>query len=464
MVTNWRGRPRVEDDMAGLPEQKIEIVRTLVQSAPDSVVGNLQAALMNAGADPALSSVRRLVEVEAADRRLRNVVLAAIAPLCVGDGRDPDYLRFPAATLSAIWRGLRTSCPHEVEFAAAVLIDFRPDESSPEPFDDLVRRALGGLRVGQQPDFVRAAELADAARPNGAAELCACLKLAPIVREATLRLPEWFGRVSEEKAAIARLAYKDAVGVSEDAGPRFFEMLAGQLADPWMILRVISVVMDRPEETYLSASELAIFAERIFKSIDENLVEVGRLKPDDGPVRAREVGKIVEKITLQIGLIDESIELARASGWGKRLADQKHALATVVERRLREADRAVIAALPRAPMRVARVMKDMPRLTEAPDVKAVNQALTLLQFAEETRNSANYGGFASMRAKVLESIGETLDVYVEEVLDMMRHDEVEDPAIGHSFLDHAARFAGLVRDRRAAEIVRRRAAALNAAA
>jgi len=464
MVHGWRGRPRVECDMAGLPEQKIEIVRTLVQSAPDSVVGSLQAALMNAGADPALSSVRRLVEVEAADRRLRNTVLAAIAPLCVGDGRDPERLRFPAATLGAIWRGLRTVAPHEVEFAAAVLIDFRPDESSPQPFDDLVRRALAGLRNRQQVDFARAADLADGARPNGAAELCACLELAPIVREATLRLPEWIGRISEDKAAVARLAYKDAVTVSEDAGPRFFEMLAGQLADSWMVLRIISVVMDRPADAYLAASELAIFPERVFKAIDEGLVEVTRLKADDGPPRARAVGKVVETITLQIGQIDESIELGRESAWGKRLADQKKTLAAVVERRLREAEKAVVAALPRAPMRVARVMKEMPRLTEQPDPAAVTRALTLLHFAEELRNSANYGGFASMRTKLLESLGETLDVYVEEVLDMMRHDEVEDPAIGHGFLDLAATFAGLVRDRRAAEIVRRRAAALNAAA
>jgi hypothetical protein len=450
--------------MAGLPEQKFEIVRTLVQSAPDSVVGSLQAALANAGADPALATVRRLVEVEAADRRLRNMVLSPIAPLCVGDGRDPDRLRFPAAVLGALWRGLRTVAPHEVEFAAAILIDFRADESSPEPFDDLARRALAGLRVRQQRDFAHAADLADAARPDGYAELCACLELAPIVREATLRLPDWIGRVSEEKAALARLAYKDAVTVSEDAGPRFFEMLAGQLADSWMILRIISVVMDRPSEAYLAGSELSIFAERILKSVDEGLAEVSRLRAEGGPAHGRAVGKTVELVTLQIGQIDESIELDRSGGWGRRVADLKKTLATVVEKRLREADKAVIVALPRHPMRVARVMKDMPRLTEAPDDAAVLRAMTLLTFADELRNSANYGGFASMRAKVLESIGETLDVYVEEVLDMMRHEEVQDPALGQAFLNLAATFAGLVRDRKAAEIVRRRAAALNAAA
>ena len=47
--------------------------------------------------------------------------------------------------------------------------------------------------------------------------------------------------------------------MSDDAGPRFFEMLAAHLTEPWLILRVISGVMDRPHETYFSASELSSF-------------------------------------------------------------------------------------------------------------------------------------------------------------------------------------------------------------
>lgn len=450
--------------MAGLSEQKIEIVRTLVQSAPDRVVGGLQAALVNAGADPALSSVRRLVEVEAADRRLRNIVLGPIAPLCVGDGRDEHRLRFPAAALGAIWRGLRALYPHEVEFAAAQLIDFIPGEDSSEPFDDLVMRAAAALRLREHSDFKRAADLADGAREGGAAELSACLNIAWVVRGAILHLQEWIGRVTEERATLARLAYKDAVTVSDDAGPRFFEMLAGQLAEPWRVLKIISVVMDRPTDSYLAGSELAHFGERILTAIDEGLEQVARLDPDGGSAQAREVGKAIETITLQIGLFDEAIELSRDAGWGKRLAKHKQTLAALVERRLRDAEKAVVAALPRHPMRVARVMKDVPRLTTPPDDAAVARAMTLLNFADETRNSTNYGGFASMRAKVLESLGEALDIYVEEVLDMMRHNEVEDPEIGYKFLDLAATFNGLVRDKRAAEIVRRRAAAIAAAA
>jgi len=49
--------------MAALNERKIAIVRTLVESAPDRVVGRLQEALVDSGGDSALAGVKRLVEI-----------------------------------------------------------------------------------------------------------------------------------------------------------------------------------------------------------------------------------------------------------------------------------------------------------------------------------------------------------------------------------------------------------------
>ena len=92
--------------MDGLSERKTEIVRTLVEASPDKVVGALQAALAGAGSDGALGEVRRLVDAEAADRRLRNAVLQPIAPMFAGDGRDPTRLVFPLRALGLLWAGL----------------------------------------------------------------------------------------------------------------------------------------------------------------------------------------------------------------------------------------------------------------------------------------------------------------------------------------------------------------------
>ncbi|CAN5799869.1 hypothetical protein BH11PSE1_BH11PSE1_22080 [soil metagenome] len=224
--------------MPGLSDRKIEIVRHLVESAPDKIVGGLQNALAAASGDSVLAGVRRLVETEVADHRLRNAVLSPIAPLCVA-GIDKDHISFPPRVLALIWRGLKASFTTEVHKAERTLADYRPDETSNEPFDVLVTAAADALRAREPRDFAAAADLADESRKGGAELLLSCLALSPIIREATLRLPDWISRTTDERAAAARLAYKDAVAISDDAGPRFFEMLAAQLADRWTILRIV---------------------------------------------------------------------------------------------------------------------------------------------------------------------------------------------------------------------------------
>ncbi|WP_332767320.1 hypothetical protein [Phenylobacterium sp.] len=444
--------------MAGLPDAKIDIVRNLVEHAPDKVVTGLQNALAAAAGDTALAGVRRVVEAEVADRNLRNRVLEPIAPLFAGDAADQARIAFPRAALALIWRGLKAQAPFEVASAARALVEYRPGASSTEPFDILTQMAADGLRAGEQRDFIAAIDAIEPTRPGGTQHLLSCLTLAPIVRQATLRLPEWIGRFNEEHAAAARVAYKDASLEAEDAGPRFFEMLSAQLAEPWTILRVVSAVMDRPNEHYLADSELAIFAIRLMEAIDANLKKVADFDLNSGPPGGLAAAATVETLTLQIAEMENSIELSRESGWGFRVQKQKQTLAAVVEGRLRELDKVLGAALPNHKVRVARMMRTEPRLTLEPDAKLVDRCRTLLAFAEAIRPSANYGGFASTRAKVMEKAGESLDTYVEEVLSLVRDNEVPDREIAARFLQIAAEFAAPIHEPRAGDIVRRRAA------
>ena len=120
-------------------------------------------------------------------------------------------------------------------------------------------------------------------------------------------------------------------------------------------------------------------------------------------------------------------------------------------------------ALPSHIVKVARARKSLPRLEGAPDAKAADRGTTLLTFTEVIRTSANYGGFASTRAKVIEKVGETLDNYVEEALTLVRDHEVEDREAASAYLRHAADFVGLIREPRAGDIVRRRLVAALAA-
>ena len=101
--------------MAALSERKIAIVRTLVESAPDKVVGSLRQALAETSDESALGGVKRLVEVEVYERNLRNTVLQPIAPMCVGAGDDPHKLTFPSRVLGLVWRGVRAMDLEDVE-------------------------------------------------------------------------------------------------------------------------------------------------------------------------------------------------------------------------------------------------------------------------------------------------------------------------------------------------------------
>src|SRR6185503_7761625 len=186
-----RGRvsPAWSSWMAALSDRKIEIVRTLVETAPDKVVGGLQRALAETGGDTVLARIKELVDGEARDRMLRNAIFQPIAPLCVGDGSDKRRLVFPARALTLLWRGLKTYAPGPVEAATAaaagVVKAIAKEQRPPDPtkaFDAVIAVAAEGLRSSDVRDLRSAVELCDRARPGGADAFIACLQIAPVVR------------------------------------------------------------------------------------------------------------------------------------------------------------------------------------------------------------------------------------------------------------------------------------------
>ena len=443
--------------MGQISEAKLALVRGLIERAPDGAVRSLLLALgADGGHDAGLAHVHRLLEAEASDRRARNMTFAPVAPLC-GAGGPFNALVFPPRTLALIWRALRGEAPDEVIAAKALAADWRGDESSPQIFDALCARTADALRGGDRA-FSAAAAAADAG--SGREQLTACLDLAPVTRRALAQMPEWLGRITSEKAATLRLAYRDVVAVADDAGPRFFEMLCAHLAEPWLILRVICGVMDHPNEAYFAGSELAGFGARVLDDIDRQLAQVASFKADLGRGAARTAAAAAHRATVEIAEVEQSINLAPDGPWGRRLARQKRTLAGAIEASLKAVDDAVGRALPLQTRRMGpRAARGVPSLVRDPDPTLVEQAATLLAFMTEVRPSAAAGGFASARAKAQEALDARLDAYVEDILEDVRSADESHGGRAKAFLEIAAEFCGLARDAKAAQIVRRRAAA-----
>ena len=445
--------------MAGLSPQKIAMLKTLVAASPDELVRSLEQAIGADGSSGPLAAIGAMVEAEALERALRFAVLAPVAPL-FRPKTDDDRPAFPRAALGALWLALKADAPDMVREATRALQYFDPDEPSPAVLDELCACAAKGLIAQEAPGYAAAVAACESARPGSSSDLILCLQMAAVARPAILRLNDWIQRMTDERRATARLAYRDVTALADGAGPLLFEMLAAHLKQPATVLRVISAVMDHPGERYLAGSELARFGERSLAEIENQLTLIKAMKPGAGIAAGREAGNAVQRAIEAVSELEQAVQLSRDGPWGQRLSKLKQAIAVAVESRLKDIDDAAIHALPMQKIRYsAKLTRTAPNLTSPPDEPAIAWAMGLLTFSDVVRPSATDGGFGTVRIKVLDGLSKRIDQYVEDLLEQLRLGEVEDEARAREFLGIAANLLALARDDKSAAIVRRRAAA-----
>jgi len=286
------------------------------------------------------------------------------------------------------------------------------------------------------------------------------LELGPVAVRALAQLPAWLGRPTADQAAAARLAFRDAEALGDGGGALLLRVLAGRLAEPWTVLRLIALMHGRSSDRFLAASELAWFGDKLLDDLEAQAAAVGGFDGEGGPGAGRAAADAVSRAAATIREFETFIELKRDGPWGPRVARAKRALAEAVEGRLTGLERAVSVAFPLRPERVAgRLVRSVPRLGADPDVDTVGRAEALATFAAETASTAVDGGFGSLRAKVLEGLRERLAHYVEDLVGIAHTGDVEAAARARRYLQAAAGLVGLVEGGKAAEVVRRRAAA-----
>jgi hypothetical protein len=444
--------------MSGLTDRQILGLKTVFGVVTDALVRNLQIALADeATRGGPFAAVYELVCNEAADRRLRRLVLAPVGALCRPSAFEA--VSFPEATPRLLWRALKETAPALVEEAAAASgKPLDPDAATDPVYDQLCLSAAQGLRC-EAKAFQQASDLLDSAAKDGAATFASYLDLAPITRAALLKLPDWLGRMSEDKAAGARLTYKDAVELADDAGPQFFEMLFAHLSEPWQILRVMSAIMDHPGDRYVAVSELARFGGYIVDDIDRRLAVFRAFDPAKGIEAGIAAGEALHIAAVEIAEFETSIELSRDGPWGMRIGEQKRLLAQSAEARLGQIGKALDTALPLRMVRLGKGLRGLPKLDADPDPAALCRAEGLMAFFDHSRGSAAQSGYGAARAKAAELIEERLDQYVEDLLEMLRAEDAASIPRIHAFLEVTAGFMAQAHGEKAAQIVRRRAAA-----
>jgi hypothetical protein len=434
---------------------RLGIVRALLETAPDNVVRDLDTAL-KADTSAVLAPVRMMVRAELSDRAVRDVVLAPIAPLCSPRADGFKQAMFPGGALSRAWRGLRELEPRTVQVVVSNLV---PNGEDDPAWDDLCRAAAAAIKAND-PAMQRLVRYLEDFQPGSAAQFADYLELAPLARTGVKRLPTWLRNMTEEHAAAVRLLFKDANAVAPDSSPRLLEILLAQLSEPWRVLRIVSAMSKRGGDRYLSSSELSEFCERVLADI-ERRANLLRLFDLDGGIEAAHAAATSLSVAIhEILEFEECLDLNKEGPWGQRVLKMRGALSTLTEGYLKKSPKIVGEALPLQPVRIGGTTLRMePRLEQAPDERMVRRAMASLSFFERCRAMAAQGGFGTIRAKAGEEITHRLDSYIEDILAMIHGKELESLDHARAFIEVVAEMIGLALDEKSAQIVRRRAAA-----
>lgn len=435
MLINGRLYARTRD--MALSAEKSEQVARLFAVAPNEALQKLSGLLATAlRADPTLKPVYAIASAEAELRRVVWAVFEPLIPLTRARGAAPAIRR---ADLAQLWRRVAAEDGQVAERVIALVRTRTDDGDTPPDFDQVCKLAAG---------------LSDDAA------LARWLRLAPVLRGVQARLSAWTHNLSGESVAAVRLAFKDALAVDEDAGLAFWEAVMAMLDEPHRVIRLISAAIDRPSDRYLAASELSDLGDRLLSDVDAPIAALKSFDPLRGCAAATAMAQSIATAVHIVGEFEEWLSLAKDGPWGRRIAGQKRALAQAMEARLREVEPAVSAALPTQPVRGGgRGVRPAPKLSTDPSPLLVARSEALLTLMDHARSSANAGGFASARAKLIESLEKRLDQYCEDLLDVLRHGGGDDDDRARALLEIAASFTGVVKGEESAQLVRRRAAA-----
>ena len=435
-----------------LSQVQASAVGLLMQSAPDALLGRLNAVLSVACVnEPAFAPVSAIARDEVEDRRARDLVLAPLRPLADTALAAPNPPLISPLAYRQLWRALKRLAPGAVSAAEAAATLTPRTDPTPPALAALFQIAADAVTTGEAGGVPQAER----------AQLATLLRLSFMLRRVQPRLVAWLRNLNGENMAAVRLAFKDAVCEVEEGGPLFVQALQIYLDEPAQVLRLISAVMDRPSDRYLAGSEMAALGERLLSDVDQRLQAVSRFDPQRGREGGAAEAASLLVASQTLSEFETWLDLAKDGPWGGRVAAQKKALTDTAEARIREIEPAVAAALP---LQVYRMMGFLapragPRVDGQPVERLVQRAEGLLAFLYESRAVATSAGFGALRAKTIGSLEKRLDLYVKDLVERLRAEEVQDGEQVRAYLDVAAEFLGLVRGPDAAQIVRRRAAA-----
>lgn len=423
------------------------IMAPLIERCADPMLAQLAKAVATMPGERARALSEMLAE-EVHDRRLRNIVLAPIMPMFYPRSDGIESLIFPAGVLPRLWKIASNREPallHRVEGddPGAVIVANR-----------ICVAAAAAVR--DQPDVVWPPELSSPeAREQGLAELAACLDLCHLARQGLASLDGWLRRPDGDQLAELRLLIRDSANVMPDGGQRILEILFAHLLDAVMILRIVTQTSGSAgRESFLSASELAGFVDRLIVGVTQRVERVGAYKPSEGSIQG-----VISDVNWCAGVLaelDATLELQPGSVWGRSARHARVAISKTLNALLRTSEKMVDKALPLVRVTITgRMTRQAPKLDAPLDSEAMKDARKLLHLVGAVRGAAAIFGCESERRQLIDALMQRLSTYAEEAFVAVNTGEGDSKHV-LKLIGVAAEFQMLIGEKSSAIVLRRR--------
>ena len=442
--------------MSGLSVAHRVALAALIEQAPDDMLVKLSSVAAALPGPRALELGSMLAE-ETRDRARRRFVMAPLSPMFRARADGVEAVVFPATVLPRLWKAVAGREPDLLP---------RLDQDGPVAIAVADRICLAAAAaVRDRPDLIWPADLAPERREQGLVDLAACLDLAHLARRGLPSLQVWLKRPDGDQVAELRLMLKDCAGVHHDGAQRVLEMLFSHLEDAVLILRILTQSScSSDQETFLSASELSGFVERLIAGVDLRVARIGSFRPG---ADLAAVEPVIEDLTWCANVLaelDVSLTLNPLSVWGKSVRDARVSLSAQLSAFLRAADRATDKALPLERIQISgRMTRKAPQLDAPVQGETVQAARNLLKLVGAVRGPASTFGAESDRKRLVDSLTVRLSDYAEQALLLVNDDEAADPVNALRLVELSARYLDLIDAGPVARTVRRRAAVAGAA-
>jgi hypothetical protein len=441
--------------MPGLTESQGKIVREIVQSVPDSGLGQLTNVLTAQMGEHTMAEVRDLVLLEMRDRKVRSIVFSPFLSLCTKNQPGKSHSRFPFILPTLLWNALVDRSPKLMAQARDMASRWENEDLLPYIFNQACDEAIVGLQE-HDPRFAPVIECLNRSSPDGVRDLVSFLRMASVLRDVLLELPLWVSRMNQDDALSVRLAYLDVSKLSANGPARLFEIIYTNLDPPWPILRIISAALDRPTDLSIDGTDLAFFGELLLDQ-SESLVEtINDLRLEEGASAGQAAASAAKTIIGITNEFEESIALGKNGPWGRRIARVKRDLTTACEKLIFQVEPLLPKALPvAASNQNQKALNRTPNMVLAPDPVAAARLEAILIFLAAIRPIASASGVGVLRSRVISETQEFLEFYANGVVDLMKDFDQDQQAVRER-VHTTSKYVALVHDDAAAEQLRRR--------